>query len=293
MNSDLSTAFSVDDDVSFIYNKIRKNDSYAYKLDEHTDMMSTGIDNQLDMDDETHEIIDVKTEKKYSYGLATVYIIVILLVANTLLSNITNYKKKAIEDSFLDSYKLISDEIIEMKRENEMMSQKLSEIELDLSKKSEHQRLYDDVHGRQNYMNYKFGTQLIKEKTSESCQTDSKVIATDLLTPIYMNDDTINWDCKHDKYCTLGIHFDTSINLDRIIYEYGNIIKNIQRIKVYYELDDDLVLHEDYFCNSSSDYEILNIENKSIKVQNIEIQLYPTDKHNKCLRVNNLIINAL
>ena len=142
-------------------------------------------------------------------------------------------------------------------------------------------------------MNYRFGTQLIKEKTSESCQSDSKVIATDLLTPIYMNDDTINWDCKHDKYCKLGIHFDSSINLDRIIYEYGNINKNIQRIKVYYEVDDDLVLYVDYFCNNSSEYEILDIENKSIKVQNIELQLYPTDKSNKCLRVNNFIINAL
>lgn len=95
MNSDISTAFSVDEDISFIYNKIKKNDSYVYKIDEDSDIISTGIDDHnIDVNENGHEIIDVKTEKKYSYGIATVYIIVILLMVNTLLSNITNYKKK-------------------------------------------------------------------------------------------------------------------------------------------------------------------------------------------------------
>lgn len=293
MNSDISTAFSVDEDISFIYNKIKKNDSYVYKIDEDSDIISTGIDDHnIDVNENGHEIIDVKTEKKYSYGIATVYIIVILLMVNTLLSNITNYKKKGIEDTFLDNYKHISNEIDGIKRENELLNQKLSEMELDITKKSNDQKLYDDIHKRQNYMNYKYGTQLIKEKTSESCQKISKVIATDLLSPLYINDNTLNWECKYDTYCSLGIHFHSPVIIDRIIYEYGNIKKNIERIKVYYEFDDDLIMYQDHFCENSNDYEIIQIQDRSINVQSIVIHFYSVEKNISCLPLNNLIVNT-
>lgn len=287
MNSDLSTAFSIDDDVSFIYNKIRKADSYVYKADGYDD------NHHLDNNDDMDEIIDVKTEKKYSYGIATVYFIVLLFLVNTLLSKVATLRQNKTEDRFLDNYNLMSKEIIKMKQENAIMNHKLRQIEDDFKRKEMEKSIKDELHGRRNLMNYKYGTKLIKEKTSETCNTDSKVLATDLLTHSYMNDNTINWECLYDDYCSLGIHFGKPQLVDRIIYEYGGVVPNIERIKVFYELEEEMVMVDDYLCKNTGDYEIIDIGDKGVHVSDVEIQMYPLDKRGGCLSVNYFMVNVL
>lgn len=285
MNSDLSTAFSIDDDVSFIYNKIRKTDSYVYKGD--------GFDDNHHMDNNDDEIIDVKTEKKYRYGIATVYILVLFFLVNILLSKVATLRQNKTDDRFLDNYNLMSNEIIKMKHENEIMNYKLKQIEDDFKRKEMEKNIEDELHGRRNLMNYKYGTKLIKEKTSETCNTDSKVLATDLLTHSYMNDNTMNWECLYGEYCSLGIHFAKRVLIDRIIYEYGRVVPNIESIKVLYELDEEMVMVDEYLCKNRGGYEIIDIGDKGVHVSDVEIQMYPLDKRGGCLSVNNFMINVL
>lgn len=285
MNSDLSTAFSIDDDVSFIYNKIRKTDSYVYKAD--------GFDDNHHMDNNDDEIIDVKTEKKYRYGIATVYILVLFFLVNILLSKVATLRQNKTDDRFLDNYNLMSNEIIKMKHENEILNYKLKQIEDDFKRKEMEKNIEDELHGRRNLMNYKYGTKLIKEKTSETCNTDSKVLATDLLTHSYMNDNTMNWECLYGEYCSLGIHFAKPVLIDRIIYEYGRVVPNIESIKVLYGLDEEMVMVDEYLCKNRGDYEIIDIGDKGVHVSDVEIQMYPLDKRGGCLSVNNFMINVL
>lgn len=284
MNSDLSTAFSIDDDVSFIYNKIRKTDNYVYNAD--------GFDDNHHLDNHEDEIIDVKTEKKYSYGIATVYTIMVLFLANILLAKVTSLRQNKPEDKYSENYNLLSNEIIKMKQENEIMNYKLQQMENDFKRKEMEKSIKDELHGRRNLMNYKYGTKLIKEKTSETCKTDSKIVATDLLTHSYMNDNTVNWECLYEEYCSLGIHFAKPVIIERIIYEYGIVVPNIERIKVFYELEGEMVMLDDYLCMNRGDYEIIEMGDKRARVSDVEVQMYPLNNHGGCLSVNNFMINV-
>ncbi|KAL6926082.1 hypothetical protein ACO0SA_002648 [Hanseniaspora valbyensis] len=153
-----------------------------------------------------------------------------------------------------------------------------------------------------NYMNYKFGTQLIKEWTSKTYNElpFNNVDSSDLLSPVYNWDNTMNWPCEleaSEGYCKIGIHFNQPMILNKILY---NSFDNEEKIEVF-KLDEETqeleVINSFSTSTNTLDTEkykrVLLFENGTNieEVRNLIFKVYPKDKDSAYILVNSFIIN--
>ncbi|KAL6929066.1 hypothetical protein ACO0SA_002403 [Hanseniaspora valbyensis] len=363
-----SMLFSNNDDISYLYQRIKSqknnmdsdsDDEHLYK-DEQEDtkyneeneipnstrklMINTPFNDAENYEDGT--IIDIRRERKYNYGIATVYLILFFIVASVFINqlirfknmnNIPNPKQEILLDNF------IKEKLEEISLENKIFWERTSALQVEFLNKytfelqkidtklqqlqyeseqnkislaqdilEDKKNLYNKVMDDKeiftvneetiNYMNYKFGTQLIKEWTSNTYNElpFNNVDSSDLLSPVYNWDNTMNWPCELEAgegYCKIGIHFNQSMILNKILYNSFDIEEKIEVFKLDEETQQLEVINSFSTLTNTLDTEkckrVLLFENGTNieEVRNLIIKVYPKDKDSDYILVNSFIIN--
>lgn len=368
---DKSKGFSTNDDISYLYQRTKQNkinnfddefdfesfyndkeedSSYTSKDDSRKLLINRPITSFDELDDGT--VIDVRRERKYNYGIATLYLIVFLLVMSLFINQLLQFRvTNNISDQLLNRADLSSlddamnKKIEELHLENKMLwlkvndfqAERLDTYKTEIEKINEkidliyeeykknhvivHDLLADNCllygkieenkekavdHNEKeiNYMNYKFGTKLIKEWTS-STYTElpfNKMDSSDLLSPVYNWDSTMNWPCElksEELYCKIGIHLSEPVELRKLSYNSICGEGNIDKIELF-QLDEatqsleiikTMTLADELGCNENSRSIVLfhNASNTEL-VSNLVFKVYPKEINTSYLLINSFTV---
>ncbi|XBW37209.1 hypothetical protein QEN19_002789 [Hanseniaspora menglaensis] len=358
---DGSISFSNNNDNSYLFHKVNgekyiddevldcaDNESKNIYTDEGVDEEHQVINNISYLNDDT--IIDIRREKRYNYGIATVYLILFLTIASVFTNQIIQYLDRSnLSDAFLVrqghliSEAMVNEKIEKLNLENKMLWSKLNTLQEKLiqSHTSELRGLDEKIRSLNdtfiahdkivqnisvggelsnkkimsdaqevrkelepiNYMNYKFGSKLIKEWTSETYKSLplNLVDSLDLLSPVYINDHTMNWPCeieKDERYCKVGIHLGNSLVIKKIFY---NSICGENKIEMFSldELTQTIKLLGSVKLNGYEEdcenefKKILLFDNNQFleKHENLIFKIYSKDSKSRHLLINSFIIN--